>query len=717
MDGARVQVVGRLTGVNLAETEPGSHALLLRERASSQERRVPLTPAEEGGDFTCFVEIEPPAGGGEIWDCYAEVRDGSGTAERRVAAGAEVVLTARAAPLGGSSYRVRPYVTAHGNVSIEVKQQAPHAEVLRVEVDETAVNLVCTWPSARRDGAWEVVATSRQHGDEVAVPATSEAGELRARLELAPLAGDRPETEVWDLSLRHLQSRERLRLGSHDGDIVNKKDVVIFPPRTVRSGGSSRQLRPYYTVENNLSVRSKPVESPDAVPAAPVDQPAAASQERARATSRDRLLRRALPRPVLARLLNVPRSLLVPLLRWYIASGVVGRSAGDPAQARTKVRFLIMHAYGMGGTIRTVLNVAGELARDHDVDVISIVRRRTEPFFPVPPGVTVTALDDQRTSFRRGPISRLFRDRLSGMPSVLVPEDDFSFAASSLYTDVQIARALRSMPSGFLVTTRPALNVIAARFAPGRVRTIGQEHMNFNAHRPGLAAQISRHYGGLDALAVLTVDDERDYGRLLAHARTRVVRIPNALPDMAGGVSPLTSKTVVAAGRLTPQKGFDLLIPAFARVVSEHPNWTLRIYGAGPKRAQLRRLVLEHEMYNHVFLMGSTQRLGEEMAKASLFALSSRYEGFGMVIIEAMSKGLPVVSFDCPRGPSEIITPGDDGFLVPNGDVDGFAGALCRVIGDEGLRRRMGAAALETAKRYDVAVIGQRWKSLFDELV
>ncbi|MBT2225093.1 glycosyltransferase family 4 protein [Nonomuraea sp. NEAU-A123] len=385
------------------------------------------------------------------------------------------------------------------------------------------------------------------------------------------------------------------------------------------------------------------------------------------------------------------------------------RRVGPPDTRRVKI--LLLHAHGMGGTIRTAFNLAGTLAADHDVEIVSVTKAKDKPFFEVPPGVRVTFLDDRTGHRARGALlARLFRSRL-------IPREEAAYGRFDLRTDLALVRFLRGLRTGVLISTRPGLNLATALLAPPGVITIGQEHVGFGAHKPLVREMIVRRYGRLDALVTLT---EADLGACQAalgpRAPRHLLRIPNATPRLSGGPSPLSSRTVVAIGRLAKVKGFDLLLCAWQRFSLVHPGWRLRIVGSGPERARLLKLVGELELACSVELPGPSRDVGAELDDASIFVLSSRREGFPMTILEALSKGVPVVAFDCPHGPGEIITHGHDGLLVSPGDVAALASAIGLLIDDELERRVMGAAALTTSKRYDPQAIGKRWTALLSEL-
>lgn len=382
------------------------------------------------------------------------------------------------------------------------------------------------------------------------------------------------------------------------------------------------------------------------------------------------------------------------------------RTRVPPPGDRLRVRVLLQNAHGTGGTIRTVLNLCGHLNRDHDIEIVSVLRRSRKPFFPVPPGAALTYADDRFAP--RGRAARL----LARLPSVLVPAEEASFRLMSLWSDVRLLGAMFRSPPDVLIATRPSLVLLAAELAPHGVATIGQDHMSLESYQPPLRRQIERAYPRLTVLSVLTEPARAGYERALAGSGVRIVKIPNAAPALPDRPSRREHPVVLAAGRLVANKGFDLLIRAFAPLAAEHPGWRLRIFGSGARRDRLRALISELGLTGSVELCGLTRDLHGEMARASIYALSSRREGMPMVIIEAMGMGLPVVSFDCPFGPPELIEHGRDGLLVPTGDVDALTAALRELIEDPALRDRLGEQAVRSARAHDLEHIGARWSRL-----
>lgn len=214
----------------------------------------------------------------------------------------------------------------------------------------------------------------------------------------------------------------------------------------------------------------------------------------------------------------------------------------------------------------------------------------------------------------------------------------------------------------------------------------------------------------LDRFIVLTQEDIRNWPEL-----SNVMVIPNPIYTYPNHGSSCTSKQVIAVGRYTYQKGFDLLISAWILVKKRHPDWKLRIFGAGNPDAY-RRLVCEKELDDVVFCEGATNDVYARYDESSVFVLSSRYEGLPLVLIEAMSAGLPCVSFTCPCGPRDCIKDGVDGILVEAGNIEKLADGICLLIENETLRKQMGAAARRNAVRFEESNIMHCWIELFESL-
>jgi glycosyltransferase involved in cell wall biosynthesis len=225
----------------------------------------------------------------------------------------------------------------------------------------------------------------------------------------------------------------------------------------------------------------------------------------------------------------------------------------------------------------------------------------------------------------------------------------------------------------------------------------------------------------LDQLVVLTDKSKSSWSEL-----SNVSVIPDPIPMNQGDRSLILDRImrpvplirrVVTIGRYAYQKGYDLLLQAWAEVEKHYPDWSLDIYGMGDQTSY-RQLMSDLGIdARRCRLNGPVADVVKTYTDSSVFVLSSRFEGFGMVLIEAMACGLPVVSFDCPAGPDEIITDGVDGLLVPSGGVHALAEKLMVLMTDENLRRRLGQQARQTAQRYDMTTLADQWTALFEKVI
>lgn len=249
------------------------------------------------------------------------------------------------------------------------------------------------------------------------------------------------------------------------------------------------------------------------------------------------------------------------------------------------------------------------------------------------------------------------------------------------------------------------------------VKHICWEHFSFNNNsgKKGrdLARQLAARY--CDSVVTLTERDKQSWLKGTRH-KSQIRAIANPSPfSVQKYTKEENTKIVLAIGRLTYIKGFDLLLDAWVKVNKIMPDWKLKIVGEGEDRAQLTGFIEKNKLSSSVELTGNTDNVSEYYKQAEIFCLSSRFEGFGMVLIEALAFGLPIVSFDCEAGPAEILE-NTGSVLVTNGDTDFFASSLIELMNDDTKRKNISLKSKKKSENYQVENIINQWTDLIESI-
>ncbi|MEV7583538.1 glycosyltransferase [Streptomyces erythrochromogenes] len=269
-------------------------------------------------------------------------------------------------------------------------------------------------------------------------------------------------------------------------------------------------------------------------------------------------------------------------------------------------------------------------------------------------------------------------------------------------------------PGGVVIVTQVwAMEWVALADTKG-LSVIGMSHESFEASQKSTRGErVRRHFREVDRLLVLTPEDADLWIRA---GMENVGSMPNPIPFMPATPARRTGKIVASVGRLAFEKGVDLLLDAWADAAPHHPDWVLRIYGAGVEEAALRAHCTSLGLDDSVEWMGSTDDVLGALQEASVFAQASRAEGFPITLLEAMAAGVAPAAFDCAPGVREIVEHGEDGLLARLGNTMELAGHLHALMSDRELRDRLGDNAFRSVKRYSSAEITDRWEELFSFL-
>lgn len=377
-----------------------------------------------------------------------------------------------------------------------------------------------------------------------------------------------------------------------------------------------------------------------------------------------------------------------------------------------KITYIYTALVTRGGADRVITNKANWLAEHgYDVMIVTDTQLGREPIYPLSPKVVLhdLAIDFSLEYGHSLPVRawwyfKLMRQYRKKLTEVLMKRQ----------SDVVITTLGRDLD--FLT-----------KIKDGSVK-IGESHIarqfsrNFHLmeQKGGLHKMIAQRWrkkqekdvSKLDALVLLTREDANSWKGV-----TNTFVIPNPTPFYPEESSTCESHKAICVGRLNEQKGYEYLIDAWAIVSKRYPDWILNAYGSGEIKEQLQMRIDEKGVSNSLILNEPTSDIIDKYLESSIYIMSSRFEGFPMVLLEAMSCGLPCVSFDCPNGAKDIIEDGRNGFLVGYLNVEQLADNICKLIENESLRKEMSNHAREDVKHYLPTEIMKLWERLFSDII
>ena len=376
-----------------------------------------------------------------------------------------------------------------------------------------------------------------------------------------------------------------------------------------------------------------------------------------------------------------------------------------------KILYAVERVNLRGGYDRIIIEKANYLA-EHGCEVIICVSSHalSKPFYPISEKVKLVDFDidfDQQykySLFIRAYIYKKLMRRYRKMLSNLLDNEHADIVITTLGREIDFITEIND----------GSAKVGESHIAKDYVRNLHlmeQRGFIYRIIAKYWRKKIDHKVKKLAALVLLTQHDANSWDGL-----AKTVVIPNSLPFYPPHGSSCENKQVIFVGRLNEQKGLEYLVDTWRKVNQKHPDWVLHVFGDGEQKQLLLQMIKEAGLERAIIVHLPTPLIMEMYLESSIFLLTSRFEGFGMVIIEAMICGLPVVSFNCPWGPADIIRDGEDGFLVEYLNTDEAAQRVCQLIESAMLRKKMGVKARLNVQRYNRDVVMEQWIDLFKSL-
>ena len=375
-----------------------------------------------------------------------------------------------------------------------------------------------------------------------------------------------------------------------------------------------------------------------------------------------------------------------------------------------KISILALHL-GYGGIEKCIVTLANSLCDKYDIEIATCYKLYDKSAFSIDDRVKVKYLNKDLK-----PNHEKLRNALKSKNIFKIIKEGLFSLKVLHYRKKTMVSYISNCSADVIISTRDVFNYWLCGYAKDHVLKIGWEHNHFHDNYR-YASNVSRSAKGLDYLVLVSSELQKFYAKELSKSKCMCIYIPNSIDKLPLKSASLENTKLISVGRLSSEKGYMDLLRLYNKLHVDYPNWTLDIVGDGAERERLEKYISKNDLEGKVTLHGfqSKEVIDKMLDSSSIYLMTSYTESFGIVLIEAMSHGVPCIAYDSAEGAREIINSGENGYLIKNRNMDVMIKKIKDLIKNKEERIKIGKQARESVKKYTSNIVSEEWVTLIEE--
>lgn len=377
--------------------------------------------------------------------------------------------------------------------------------------------------------------------------------------------------------------------------------------------------------------------------------------------------------------------------------------------ANKKITVMALHLKP-GGIERFISTTTKFLSKKYDIEIVSVYEYDKNEIVDIPKNIKVKYLLPKECK----PNKEIIKKYLNEKRYLLVIKELFIALKIIILKNTKMIKYIKKCNSDIIISTRSEHNLILSEYSKPFILKIATEH---NYYSKKYSRKVVNSCNNIDYFVVSTDDQKNYYEELFLNSKTKVIKIPFALEDIPKKESKLNNYNLISVGRLSKEKGFDDMINIFSKLLKQNPKFKLKIIGYGNEEGNLYNQIKKLKLEDKIILCGrkTSEEIQEELLNSSFFLLTSHTESFGIVLIEAMSCGVPCIIFDSAKGALEIVKNEYNGFVIKSRDEDKYVNTILNVFKDKSKLQKLGINAKRKSNEFDIKKIEKQWLNLLEK--